>query len=48
MMVETDIIDSIAASPIVRGMTLVIMSVDTFKTDVIVYIGNVIMYLTSH
>jgi hypothetical protein len=38
----------IAASPIVRAMPLVIMYVDTFITDVIVYIGNVIMYLTSH
>ena len=38
--VETDIIASIAASPI--GQLLVIMSVDTFKTDVIVFIGNVI------
>ena len=35
---ETDIIASISASPIGRA---VIMSVDTFKTDAIVFIGDV-------
>ena len=39
--VETDIIASIAASPI--GQLLVIMSVDTFKTDVIVFISDAII-----
>jgi hypothetical protein len=43
MMVETDIVTSIAASPIGRDM---IMYVETFKTDVIAFIVNVIMRLT--
>jgi hypothetical protein len=43
MMVETDIVTSIAASPIGRD---VIMYVETFKTDVIAFIVNVIMRLT--
>ena len=34
-------------SPIGRAVILVIMSVDTFKTDAIVFIGDVIIYLTS-
>ena len=42
-MVETDIVNSIAASPIGRDM---IMHVETFKTDVIAFIVNVIMRLT--
>jgi hypothetical protein len=42
-MVETDIVTSIAASPIGRD---VIMYVETFKTDVIAFIVNVIMRLT--
>ena len=42
--VETYIITSISVSPIGRA---VIMSVDTFKTDVIVFIGNDIMCLTD-
>jgi len=31
-----------------QGVILVIMYVETFKTDVIVFIGSIIMYLTSH
>jgi len=42
--VEKDIITSITASLIGR----LIMYVETFKADVIVVIGNVIMCLTSH
>jgi hypothetical protein len=41
MKVETDIIVSKVASPI-----LVIMYVEAFKIDVIVFIGYVILYLT--
>jgi hypothetical protein len=44
MKVETDIIANIAASPIGRA---VIMFVETSKTDVIVFIGKVIMCLLS-
>jgi len=44
--VETDIISSISVSPIWRAVILVIRSVDTFKSDVIVFIGDV-MCLTS-
>jgi nucleoside phosphorylase len=44
--VETDIITSIAASP--TAAILLIMCVEIFKTDVIVFIGDVIMCLTSH
>jgi hypothetical protein len=40
--VETDIIARIAKSPIRRAVILVIMSVDTFKTDVFVFTGDVI------
>jgi hypothetical protein len=36
------------ASPICRAVMLVIMYVEMFKTDVIVFTGNVILYLTSH
>jgi hypothetical protein len=45
--VETDILNNIAASPI--GQIVILgMFVKTFKTDVIVFIGNVIIYLMSH
>ena len=40
--VETDIIT------IGLVVILVIMYVETFKTDVIVFIGNIITFLTSH
>ena len=46
--VVTDIIACIAASPLERAAILVIMFVETFKMEVIVFIGNVIMCLTSH
>ena len=39
--VETDIITSMA-------MILLVMQVETFKTDIIVLIGNVIVCLASH
>ena len=42
--VKTDSIVGIVASPIGQA---VIMYVDTFKTDVIVFIGNIIVCLTS-
>jgi len=45
--VVTDTIVSIAASPIGRYVMLVIMCVDAFKTEVIVFICNVIMGLMS-
>ena len=45
MKVETDFIVSISESPVGRA---VIMNVKTFKTDVIVFIGNAIICLTSH
>ena len=38
--VETDIIRSIASSPIGWSLILVIMYVETFKTDIIVFIRN--------
>ena len=41
MNVETDIIDSIAASLINPTVILVIMYVETFKTDVIIFTSNV-------
>ena len=45
--VETDILNNIAASPI--GQIVILgMFVKTFKTDVIVFIGNVIIYLTDN
>ena len=40
--VETDIITNISTSPIGRAGLFVIMSVKAFKTDVIVFIGDVI------
>jgi hypothetical protein len=47
MKVKTDIIASIAASPIGRVVILLIMYVETFKTVVIVFISNVVMCLMS-
>jgi hypothetical protein len=45
--VETDILNNIASSPI--GQVVILgMFVKTFKTDVIVFIGNVIIYLTDN
>ena len=41
--IETDIVISIAASPIERAVIQVILFVDTFKIDVVGFIGNVIM-----
>ena len=46
--VETYIVTSISASLIGRAVILVIMYVETFKTDVIIVIGDIIMCLTSH
>ena len=47
LMVETDIITSITASPNSETSGN-IMYVENFKTEVIVFISNVIMCLTSH
>jgi len=44
---ETDIIASIASSLIGRALIQVIMYVEIFKTDVIVFIGGVIICFTS-
>jgi hypothetical protein len=46
MRVETDIIVSITASPKGWATIVVIMYVKTFKIDVIVFMGNIIMCLT--
>ena len=46
--VETDIITSITLSLIWWAVILVITYLAIFKTDVIVFIGNIIMCLTSH
>ena len=46
MKVETDIITSIAVSLIGRAGILMIMYVETYKTDVIIFINNVT--LTNH
>ena len=46
--VETDIITSITASPTGRAMIQVIMYVETHQADVIVFIGDIVMYLMSH
>jgi len=46
MRVETDIIVSITASPKGWVTIVVIMYVKTFKIDVIVFMGNIIMCLT--
>jgi len=43
MKVETDIIVSIRASTIGRAVTLVKMYVENFKTDVVVFIDNIIL-----
>ena len=43
--VERDIITSVAVNPIGR---VVIVYMETFKADVSVFIGNVIMCVTSH
>jgi hypothetical protein len=43
---ETDIMASLAASPIGQAVILVIMYVETFKTVAIIFIGNVKMHLT--
>jgi hypothetical protein len=40
--VETDIITNISTSPIGRAGLFVIMSVEAFKTNVIVFIADVI------
>lgn len=49
MKVETDINASIGESPIGQVLKLlVILYVETFKTDVIVLIGNAIMCFTSY
>ena len=48
MKVKTDIIANIPASLIGRAVILVIMYVKTFKSDVIVYIGYIKMYLMPH
>jgi hypothetical protein len=45
---DTNIITSIAADPIELAVMLVIMHVEIFKTDVTVFIGNVVMCLTSN
>jgi hypothetical protein len=46
MKVETDSITSISA--LGQALILVIIYCETFKTVVTVYIGNIIMGLTSH
>jgi hypothetical protein len=48
MKVETDIITSIATNPVGRAEILVIMYVKTLKSDLTVFIGNVIMCMMSH
>ena len=48
MKVETDIITRIAVSPVGQAVILVIINVETFKTDIfIVFICNLIMCLTQ-
>ena len=46
MKVDTDITTSTTVSPVGRAVILVIISVETFITDIIVFIGN--MCLMSH
>ena len=46
--VERDIITSVAVNPIGRVVIVVIVYIETFKADVSVFIGNVIMCVTSH
>ena len=48
MKTETEIITSIAVSPVGQAVILEIMYVETFKTDIIVFISKVIMCKTSH
>jgi len=43
LMVETDIITSISENQILRAAILVILFVKIFKTEVIVFICNIIM-----
>ena len=45
MKVETDIITRIASSSIGNAVMLVIIYVEFFKTDIIVFIGDVTMCL---
>ena len=45
--VETDIIANVSVSTIGRAAIFVIMSVEAFRTDIIVFIGYVIMCFTS-
>ena len=45
--VETDIIASISVSLIGQAGIFVIMSVKAFRTDFVVFIGDVIMCFTS-
>ena len=45
--VETDNIANTAASPIVQAVIFVLISVEAFRTDVIVFIGDIIMCFTS-
>jgi hypothetical protein len=46
--VETDIIASITESLTERVVILVIIFVETFKTDIIIFIGNIIFFFMSH
>jgi len=48
MKIETDIISSITPSLIGPAVIFVIMFVETFKTDAIVFICNIIICLISH
>jgi hypothetical protein len=43
MKVETELIANISANPIGRPLILVVIYVKTFKTDVIVFISDIIM-----
>ena len=45
--VETDIIANISASSIRRAVIFVIMSIKAFRTDVSVFICDIIMCFTS-
>jgi hypothetical protein len=45
--IETDIIGNNSASLIIRAGIFVIMFVEAFKTDVIVFFGDVIMCFMS-
>ena len=47
MKVETDIIARITHSPVGQAVIIVIINVETFKTDIIVFIRKVIMCLTQ-